>query len=370
MRILVLTTDAFGGHGGTAKFNRDLLTALCAHPGCTEVVAIPRSMPNRSESLPPELTYITTGINGKCKYIATVLRHIAKNSKFDLIICAHINLIPLTFFAKLMVKAPILLFMHGIDVWQPTKSLATNYLVKYVDGFVSVSNLTKHRFLSWANVSKENEFILPNAIDLSLFNLGEKPSALLDRYGLRGKTVLMTLGRLVSKERCKGFDEILELLPDMIKADPNIFYLIVGDGEDRRRLEEKAKILCVDKHVVFAGLIPEFEKEDHYRLADAYVMPSRGEGFGIVYLEAMACGIPVVASKVDGSREAVRDGKLGILVNPDNPDEIKAGILEALNRHKGMVPEGLDYFSYTNFEQRCQQIVDQVLDTNKKRVIS
>jgi glycosyltransferase involved in cell wall biosynthesis len=85
---------------------------------------------------------------------------------------------------------------------------------------------------------------------------------------------------------------------------------------DRRCLQEKARSLGVHGRVVFAGYVPESEKADHYRLADAYVMPGRGEGFGIVYLEALACGVPVVASEVDGSREAVREGALGILVDP------------------------------------------------------
>jgi phosphatidylinositol alpha-1,6-mannosyltransferase len=113
---------------------------------------------------------------------------------------------------------------------------------------------------------------------------------------------------------------------------PNIAYLIVGDGTDHHRLEEKARSLGVHERVVFAGYIPEREKADHYRLADAYVMPGRGEGFGIVYLEALACGVPVVASKLDGSREAVRDGALGILVDPNDAEGIKRGILEALAR--------------------------------------
>jgi len=89
-------------------------------------------------------------------------------------------------------------------------------------------------------------------------------------------------------------------------------------------------------------------------------MPSKGEGFGIVFLEAMACGIPVVASKLDGSREAVRDGLLGILINPNEPEEIKAGILEALQRPRGSIPLGLDYFCYENFELRCHEILHYI----------
>src|SRR5439155_2564410 len=99
---------------------------------------------------------------------------------------------------------------------------------------------------------------------------------------------------------------------------PNVVYVVCGEGPDRSRLERKAVGLGVRDRVVFTGFIPEALKADYYRLADAYVMPSRGEGFGIVFLEAMACGIPVMGSRLDGSREALLDGELGVLVNPDD----------------------------------------------------
>jgi phosphatidyl-myo-inositol dimannoside synthase len=206
---------------------------------------------------------------------------------------------------------------------------------------------------------------LPNSIDLGRFRSGPKNTALLDRYGLAGKTVLMTLGRLSSCESYKGIDEVLEVLPKLTEEITNVAYLVVGDGTDRRRLEEKVESLGVDKHVVFAGYVPESEKAAYYRLADAFVMPGRGEGFGIVYLEAMACGVPVVASKADASREAVRNGVLGILVDPSDQDDIKAGVLEALNRPKGVVPEGLDYFSYSNFERRLHRIIESITVAEK-----
>jgi len=84
------------------------------------------------------------------------------------------------------------------------------------------------------------------------------------------------------------------------------------------------------------------------------VMPGRGEGFGIVYLEAMACGIPVVASSADASREAVQGGELGVVVDPDDPADIRQGIRGALDVDRG-VPDGLEYFSYDRFADRWQK---------------
>ena len=360
MRVLVLATDAFGGHGGIAKFNRDLLRALCAYPACSEVVTVPRHVPYPMEPLPAKLTYVTSGLNGKLHYTAAVLKVALRDPRFDLVVCGHIHLLPVAFLLSLWVRAPTVLVIHGVEAWEPKSRALNNYLAKKVSAFVSVSELTKQRFLKWTYVENERGFVLPNAIELERFGPGPKNKVLIDRYGLAGKTVLMTLGRLSSDDRDKGFDEILELLPILTKEIPNIAYLIVGDGTDRRRLEEKARALGMDKRVVFAGLIPEAEKAEHYRLADAYVMPSWGEGFGIVHLEAMACGIPAVASKVDGSREAVRDGALGILVDPSDQEDVKTGVLEALNRPKGVVPEGLDHFSYGNFERRLHRIVETI----------
>src|SRR5207244_3811221 len=137
---------------------------------------------------------------------------------------------------------------------------------------------------------------------------------------------------------------------------PDLMYLILGDGDDRLRLQEKARTLALDQHVKFGGFISEDEKADHYRLADAFVMPGRGEGFGIVYLEAMACGIPVVASKADASREALLDGRLGILADPSDPQEIAGAIKQALACPR-VVQKELEYFSYQNFVQRWHTLM-------------
>ena len=371
-RFLVLVSDAFGGHGGIAKFNRDLLKALCSYPACGEAMAVPRLMQGSPGPLPERLTWVTTGLGGKLRYATAVLRSLrqpagpgtAAAPSYNLVICGHINLLPFAFLHRLWFKTPIALIIHGIEAWTPSQRPLVRFLARRVDHFVAVSELTKGRFLAWAGLTPELGLVLPNCVDASLFGSGPKSPALLQRYGLQDKTVIMTFGRLASEERYKGFDEVIEVLPDLARQVPNIAYLIVGDGLDRPRLEEKARRLKVQDRVIFAGRISDEEKADHYRLADAYVMPSNGEGFGIVYLEALACGVPVVASNADGSREAVRNGDLGELVDPKNPEEIKAATMRALsNNHRSQLrapPSGLDYFSYANFEQRWHAILDRL----------
>ncbi len=504
LKILVLCTDAFGGHGGIAKFNRDLLSALCACPEVEEAVALPRLQPEPPGALPDKLRYDTGGVGGKLRYLVAAVRTARRSQElstlnsqlsapFDLILCGHINLLPAAFLARAMMprKAggrsgesprpsdgrgwpagpgegtgevssgstlecgdssplsppgdsspalprqaaatqsaaksahskipPIALIIHGIDAWQPTRSALVNRLVRKIDAFIAVSEFTRKRFLAWAfpdnvasgivpdvepGVSPGGEdarnctraekakevpggrmppstavrmaaatgprsFILPNCVDLEQFTPGPKNPALLDRYGLHDRTVLLTVARLSADERYKGIDEVLEILPQLVKQIPNLTYLIVGDGTDRARLMAKADSLGLTvtdaearqapgaerPAVLFTGRIPESEKVDHYRLADAFVMPGRGEGFGIVYLEALACGVPVVASKADASQEIVACIGEGIAVDPDNPDELVQVILQLLKTRTCVVAPKLLEFSWESFCRRCHEIL-------------
>ena len=363
MKLLALLTDAFGGRGGIAKFNRDLLDALCAHPQAEEVIALPRLVPEEPEDdLPEQLTYRTDATEDKLRYALYVARETfnLSRSTFTAVICGHINLLPLAVLAARCRRVPLLLVVHGIEVWEPVGGALTKWLLAQVDVFVSVSAFTKRRFLEWTPLSAEQGRVVPDCIDATPYGPGPKRESLLERYGLGGRTVLMTLGRLSASEQYKGHDEILEVLPDLVEEQPDIAYLVCGDGDDRARLETKARRLGLSDRVVFAGYVPEAEKADHYRLADAFVMPGRGEGFGIVYLEALACGIPVVASSADASREAVRDGALGEVVDPDDPADLKRGIRVALAGEHGTVPEGLGYFSKERFTERWHDVVDRV----------
>jgi glycosyltransferase involved in cell wall biosynthesis len=317
-------------------------------------------MPNTAGEMPPNLRYITTGINGKMKYSSTVRDVVLADRKFDIILCGHINLLPLAYYCHKKTNAPFGIIIHGIDAWQPTKNILVNRLVKKIDFFISVSEFTKQKFLAWSRIPARKGYLLPNCVEISNFGPGPKKPSLLSRYALGGKKVLMTLGRLVSAERYKGFDEVMEVLPILAKEYPNIAYLIVGDGNDSKRLKAKARELEVTDRVIFTGFISEEEKADHYRLADVYVMPSKGEGFGIVFLEAIACGIPVVASSQDGSQEALRGGQLGIIVDPDNSKNIADAIRKTLKISQRDIPDGLSYFSFSNFKSRLLRILEDI----------
>lgn len=357
-RTLALLTDAFGGHGGIAQYNRDLLSAVCLHPACKEVIALPRLMHHGADPIPSKLTHVLAGLGGRIRYVLALFKVLFQAGKVDVVLCCHINLLPLAWLASRIKSAPLVLTVFGIDAWQPTPSRLANRLASRVDRCIAISRFTRRRFLSWALFDPSRCQLLPNAIDLGQYGIRPKRSDLLQKHGLAGRTIVMTFGRLAAAERYKGFDEILDVLPELVARTPKLAYLIVGDGDDRQRLEGRVQSLGLHDHVRFTGRIAESDKADYYALADVYAMPSRGEGLGFVFLEAMASGIPAIASSVDGSRDAAADGVLASLVDPARSSELVQAIEQAFAEPRRIKPE-LSRFCYPNFVSYAHRILDE-----------
>jgi asparagine synthase (glutamine-hydrolysing) len=358
-RAMVLMGDAYGGHGGIAKFNRDLLGGMAAHPHYREIAAFPRVTYEPIVEPPSaKLSWHAEGLGGRTRYVIHLWRVLARDRRFDLVVCGHINLLPLAWVARTATNAPLVLIVHGVEAWQPHERTLVNWLTRKADYVVAVSNTTKERFVAWSGFPAEHVFILPNCVDMNRFHPRPRNLELVTRYGLSGRKVLMTLARLANTEQYKGIDQILEIMPALIAQIPDLTYLVVGDGDDRDRLAKKAEALALNGYVIFTGRIPEQEKVDHYNLADAFAMPGTGEGFGIAYLEAMACGVPTIGSVLDGSRDALLNGRLGVLVDPRDPNDVQRGIVQALDKPRG-VPPGLERFSYPSYEKQLKGILDR-----------
>lgn len=351
--VLALVTDAYGARGGIGLYTRDLLDAL-AQSGHTARV-LPRNVTGPLEAVPPTVTFDVRSAAGPGAFVRRALAQVA--TRPDVLLCGHLNLLPLAALLARATGARLLLGIYGIDAWTPSARRGVGRALRHVDAVYSISAFTQERFAAWAPVAQA--FLLPNAIHLDRYAAGPKSDALLDRYGLRGRRVLMTTGRMSATERYKGFDETLAALARLLPEHPDLAYVAVGEGDDRARLEGVAARLGVADRVVFTGYVDEAEKADHFRLADAYVMPSDGEGFGFVFLEALACGIPCVGSDTDGGREALRLGELGRLVRPDDAPALDAAILDALAAPRG-VPPGLDFFAFPRFAARADAMLRQV----------
>ena len=310
--------------------------------------------------VPKNLDFRIKSASGKIRYVVESARAVMKE-RFDVVICSHINLLSIASAAAAAQRVPLLLVLYGIEAWKPPRGFAAK-LVKRPDAIVAISEYTKKRFLAWSGVASEKVHVIPCCVDAKRFGIGPKREDLLRKYRLRGRTVMLTVARLAGVERAKGIDEVMESLTDIAREIPNISYLVVGDGHDRERLEEKAISLGVSNRVVFAGFVPEEEKADHYRLADAFVMPGRGEGFGIVYLEALACGLPIVASSLDASSEVVLNSNFGRVVNPDRPQELQAACVDLLgaSEREREVPRELSTFSLSSFKARWNWLLTEM----------
>jgi glycosyltransferase involved in cell wall biosynthesis len=331
-RVIALVSDAFGGFGGISKFNRDFLTALAACDDVGPLDVLPRIISGPVEGVPAGVVFDRRSADGKSAFARRALATAFRVRSAEWTICGHINLLPLAVPVAAIARSRLALVIHGIDAWKPKHALS-KVLARRVDSVISVSECTAERFAAWSGVAAEEFFILPNSIDLDAFVPAPPDPHLRARYGLGEGPVILTLGRIAAGEE-KGFQQVIEALPRLAVAFPGVRYLIAGDGTDRPRLEALAQALGVAERVVFAGRIPDAEKAAHYALADVYAMPSRGEGFGIVLIEAAACGVPIVGSRVDGSSEALLDGALGALVDPGKPDEIFEAIAAALRARR------------------------------------
>lgn len=347
MRVLLLGTDVYGGYGGIALYNRDLAAAMAAMPRSEEVVVVPRIIPRAvAEPVPRKVIFLREAAGSQLRYLRTIAR--LSRQRFELILCAHVHLLPV---ARALTREPVLL-VYGIEAWRPPRNLAAAKLVHSCRRVVAISEITRDRFVSWSGYCGPTS-ILPNAVHAEQFGIRPRRADLVERYRLAGRRVLLTVGRLVASERYKGFDEVIEALPHL---PPDVVYLVAGGGNDLSRLQARAGSCGVGSRVIFTGEFPESEKADLFALADAYVMPSRGEGFGFVFLEALAAGLPVLGSRLDGGREALLGGELGLLVDPTNPTELVAGIEELLARPGRRIPERLEHFSFERFQERVRTI--------------
>ena len=214
----------------------------------------------------------------------------------------------------------------------------------------------------WAPVNPGKIGILPPSVDMAVFAPGAKSEKLVEHWGLADRKVLLTVGRFSSAERYKGHDRVIGALPAIAEKMPEVMYVIVGDGDDRLRLESLARERGVRDRVIFVGSVDENSSGDKshalvdwYRTADVFAMPSTGEGFGIVFLEAQACGLPVVAGNEDGSREALSSGNLGTLINPYDQKQIVNAVLGSFN--KTAPRDHLEKFSKNQYRRRVEQIL-------------
>jgi len=300
--------------------------------------------------------------------IRFVLKTLSTARKPDILIISHINLAIIGLLIKTInPKCKIWLVAHGIEVWRPL-SLFKNLFLKHCDKIVCVSNFTKQQMINRHQVNPDVCIVLNNAVDpfMKLPEIFAKPDNLLKRYHLTpGNPVIFTLTRLASTEQYKGHDHVIKVISKLKSSFPEIKYILSGqyDHKEEIRIQKLITEYKVDEQVILTGFIDENELPGYFLLADLFVLPSKKEGFGIVFIEALACGLPVICGNADGSIDAICNGELGKAINPDDLTELEMAITEYLkkplieDKRQYLQNECLLHFNETDYIKHLEKLI-------------
>lgn len=236
----------------------------------------------------------------------------------DLLIVGHVHFGALSGRLCPVLGVPYWVLTYGLEAWSVTKRGLGTALRKAAK-VVTISRYTAERISRGQGLDPDRIDLLPCTFDPDLFRPRVRNEDLMHRLGIGAdQPVILTVARLAGVERDKGYDLVLEALPRIRRAIPEARYVLVGKGPDRPRIEARIRALGLEDAVILAGFVPEEDLPHYYNLCSAFVMPSRNEGFGIVYLEALGCGKPAIGGNRDGARDALLDGELGVLVDPED----------------------------------------------------
>lgn len=301
--------------------------------------------------------------------IRFALNSVKEGHDSDIVILNHINLSIIGIAVKLINrKTRVWMIAHGIEVWRPLNFIKRTFLARHCDKIICVSNFTKQQMILRHRSDPNKCVVLNNAVDpfIKLPNVFDKPEYLLNRYNLsRENQVVFTLTRLASSEQYKGYEQVIKAVSELKKTFPNIKYILSGqyDQEEEVRIRKLIDKCEVVKEVILTGFLEENELTDHFLLADLFVLPSKKEGFGIVFIEALACGLPVICGDADGSIDAIKNGTLGTAINVDDSGILQEAILKNLNtpltfeKRVLLQKECMQYFDEKYYRENLQNIL-------------
>jgi phosphatidyl-myo-inositol dimannoside synthase len=328
-RVLLVLPSLTGLGGGIELYLQQFLEAMAWRwPSLALDAVLARepvlARPERlSATVRSNLTVDGARSDGRMRRIAELLARatrMALRARPTLVVCGHVNYAAVSLALARLTGARWCALTYGLEAWDV--SGANAWALRAADRVIAISRFTADRLAGTAGVPRERIAIVHNAVDLARFHPGRPSPEVEHDLSALPRPRLLTLCRLDAQEQYKGVDVVIEALaqrPGLAQS-----YLVVGDGSDRARLEA----LAAERRVPcrFYGRASDAALPDLYRACDLFVMPSRREGFGYVFIEAMACGVPVVAGGIDGSVDALADGALGLLVDPTSPSAVADAI--------------------------------------------
>lgn len=363
---LFLTLKVFAATGGIEKICRVAGKALFETGIRNQVRAQVYSMYDKQEDADDNRYFPTEMFRGFGKArIRFIIAAIKKGRQTDTVILSHINLLLVGWLIKkISPSTRIIMFAHGIEVWGSLRP-RQKMMLQCCDRVIAVSHYTSRKIQELHAVPAAKCRVLNNGLDPFLpvgFDEQVKDE-LRKKYGYsQDDLILFTLTRLSSRERYKGYDKVLQAMVSLKKDHPRLKYLLAGSYDDKEKahLDQMINYLALAGSVQITGFVPEDSLVAHFTMADIYVMPSIKEGFGIVFIEAMYYGLPVIAGNLDGSPDALLDGKLGILVDPLDVHAIESAIREILANKDSYIPNRellTDHFSYEHYKENLVKLI-------------
>ncbi len=356
--ILSLQTTTFSAFGGIPTYNRLICRALNeTTPGNVLIATDAKADINGAKALLANLEVEAFERNRSALLLRVV--SLALTQKFEIALMGHVNYAPLGWLLKrVQPRLRYGVILYGIEAWEPLPLMRRKALQE-ADFVISISDYTKQRAIASNGLKPERVHLLPNAIESNARESTTDPRPR-DRKGV----CLLSVCRLDETEKYKGVDLVLEVLSDVAKQVPEVHYVVVGTGTDLDRHKQLAESLGLMDRVEFLGSVDEATLRECYLDCDVFVLPSAGEGFGFVFLEAMQHAKPVVAARNGGTPEVVNNGVTGVLVEYGDRRELAAVLLDlCLNSPKRTLlgqagHERLqEKFTFAQFRQGLREIL-------------
>jgi len=359
MNILFVTDNFPPMDGGIAAFNYNICRELCDRGNRVAVIA--NRFPG-AEAFDGDQPFKTHRLSGRMRptsveAIHAVLKAV-RHDNIDIIFFGHFGSTHWLsgVLARKLFKIPYVILVHGTEFnayhhrFTRADRWASRIVLRNATRIIANSKATQ-RLVADHGYPEHKIAIVHPGTDPAAFADASAGAHLKKTLGLEGMKVMLSISRLVAK---KNHLNVLRALPEVIKKIPRLCYLVVGKGPEEDSIRACIAELALGEHVRMLGYVEPTCVAPYYHAADVFVMPSKTvdidyESFGIVYLEANACGKPVIAGRSGGIEDAVMDGVTGVLVNPDSVEEIASSLIRLLNDVE------LSYTLGTNGRQRVVQ---------------
>lgn len=352
MKTLLLCPELFARESGIQRILRLYLKALCDGAKPTDQI---RLVVLNDRELPAAALQRYAGQNltrrRACGGSRTAFLWHSLRAAFgvDRIVCGHIGQLVVARLANQIYLAPdYFLVAHGIEVWRDY-SVREQRALQGARRILCVSEFTRREMLKHVDVDDERITVVPNALDPFF----EAPAPAVPPHG--GDPVILAVARLDAAERYKGVDHLIAALPAVRRAVPGARLRVIGAGDDLPRLKQMAATTGIAGAVEFSGFVDDSALRTAYAACTLFALPSRGEGFGLVYLEAMAHGKPCLGADAGAVPEII-DASSGVLAGFGDVSRIAEKLVWALQQewNAAEIRRRAAQFNYPAFQQRLR----------------